>query len=193
MTINEPKGRKARPRPAAPTTPDPVEIAMEIAASGQTPAAAALEVLQTNAALMREQIGLARNERLRNRIKAVRDTALAFVVLLLAAGVLGFVWNARQASGLVIQPLSTPPDLTQRGLDSRAVSSQLLDRLNGLQAKTDSIRAANTFANNWEGDVSVEIPSTGVSIGELDRWLRGALGHEPRHGPRANILPRPRW
>ena len=178
MTINEPKGRKARPRPAAPTTPDPVEIAMEIAASGQTPEAAALEVLQTNAALMREQIGLARNERFRNRIKAVRDTALAFVVLLIAAGVLGFVWNARQASGLVIQPLSTPPDLTQRGLDSRAVSSQLLDRLNGLQAKTDSIRAANTFANNWEGDVSVEIPSTGVSIGELDRWLRGALGHE---------------
>ncbi|MFN9438343.1 MAG: hypothetical protein ACK57S_01665 [Brevundimonas sp.] len=42
MTIDEPKGRKARPRPAAPTTPDPVEIAMEIAASGQTPADAAL-------------------------------------------------------------------------------------------------------------------------------------------------------
>jgi tetratricopeptide (TPR) repeat protein len=178
MTIEEPKARRGRPRPAAPTTPDPVEIAMAIAAKGKTPAEAALEVLQTNAALMREQIGLARNERFRNRIKAVRDTALAFVVLLLAAGVLSFVWNARQASGLVIQPLSTPPDLTQRGLDSRAVSSQLLDRLNGLQAKTDSIRAANTYANNWEGDVSVEIPSTGVSIGELDRWLRGALGRE---------------
>ena len=178
MTINEPKGRKARPRPAAPTTPDPVEIAMEIAASGQTPAAAALEVLQTNAALMREQIGLARNERFRNRIKAVRDIALAFVVLLLAVGVLGFVWHARQASGLVIQPLSTPPDLAERGLDSQAVSSQLLDRLNRLQAETDSIRAANTYANNWQGHVSVEIPSTGVSIGELDRWLRGALGRE---------------
>ena len=178
MTIEEPKARRGRPRPAAPTTPDPVEIAMEIAATGKTPAEAALEVLQTNAALMREQIGLARNERFRNRIKAVRDTALAFVVLLLAAGGLGFVWNARQASGLVIQPLSTPPDLTQRGLDSRAVSSQLLDRLNRLQAETDSIRAANTYANNWQGDVSVEIPSTGVSIGELDRWLRGALGRE---------------
>jgi tetratricopeptide (TPR) repeat protein len=178
MTIDEPKGRKARPRPAAPTTPDPVEIAMEIAASGQTPAAAALEVLQTNAALMREQIGLARNERFRNRIKAVRDIAIAVVVLLLAAGVIGFVWNARQASGLVIQPLSTPPDLAERGLDSRAVSSQLLDRLNRLQAETDSIRAANTYASNWQGDVSVEIPSTGVSIGELDHWLRGTLGRE---------------
>ena len=173
-----PTRRSRRPRSAAPTTPDPVEIAMEIAASGQTPTAAALEVLHTNAALMREQIGLARNERFRNRIKAVRDFAIAFVVLLLAVGVLGFVWNARQASGLIIQPLSTPPDLAERGLDSQAVSSQLLDRLNRLQAETDSIRAANTYANNWQGDVSVEIPSTGVSIGELDRWLRGALGRE---------------
>jgi two-component system sensor histidine kinase RegB len=56
MTIEEPKARRGRPRPAAPTTPDPVEIAMAIAAKGKTPAEAALEVLQTNAALMREQI-----------------------------------------------------------------------------------------------------------------------------------------
>ena len=175
---NKPTGRSRRPRPAAPTTPDPVEIAMEIAVSGKSPSTAALEVLETNAALMREQIGLARNERFRNRIKAVRDIAIAVVVLLLAAGVISFVWNARQASGLVIQPLSTPPDLAERGLDSRAVSSQLLDRLNRLQAETDSIRAANTYASNWQGDVSVEIPSTGVSIGELDHWLRGTLGRE---------------
>ena len=189
---NKPTRRSRRPRPAAPTTPDPVEIAMEIVASGQTPGDAALEVLRINAALMREQIdvareeanlsreqiGLARNERFRNRIKAVRDIAIAVVVLLLAFGVIGFVWNAQQASGLVIQPLSTPPDLAERGLDSRAVSSQLLDRLNRLQAETESTRAANTYANNWQGDVSVEIPSTGVSIGELDRWLRGALGRE---------------
>jgi tetratricopeptide (TPR) repeat protein len=178
MTIEEPKARNRRQRPAAPTTPDPVEIAMEIEASGKSPSTAALDVLETNAALMREQIGLARNERFRNRIKAVRDIAIALVVVLLAVGVLGFVWNARQASGLIIQPLSTPPDLAERGLDSQAVSSQLLDRLNRLQAETDSIRAANTYANNWQGHVSVEIPSTGVSIGELDRWLRGALGRE---------------
>ena len=41
MTIEEPKARKGRQRPTAPNTPDPVEIAMEIAASGQTPADAA--------------------------------------------------------------------------------------------------------------------------------------------------------
>jgi tetratricopeptide (TPR) repeat protein len=174
----KPTGRSRRPRTAAPTTPDPVEIAMSAEASGKAQTGEASALLRRQAVLIDEQIGLARNERFRNRIKAVRDTALAFVVLLLAAGVIGFVWNARQASGLVIQPLSTPPDLAARGLDSRAVSSQLLDRLNRLQAETDSTRAANTYANNWQGDVSVEIPSTGVSIGELDHWLRGTLGRE---------------
>jgi tetratricopeptide (TPR) repeat protein len=177
----EPKTRRRRGiavEETRPTTPDPVEISMEIAASGQTPGDAALEVLRINAALMREQIGLARNERFRNRIKAVRDIAIALVVLLLAVGALGFVWNARQASGLVIQPLSTPPDLVARGLDGQAIASQIQDRLNQLQDDTDSSRPANTFANNWQGNVSVEIPSTGISIGELDQTLRAALGNE---------------
>ena len=107
MTIEEPKARKNRQRPPAPTTPDPVEIAMEAAASGQAPGEAALEVLRANAALIREQIGLARNERFRNRIKAMRDITLAVAVLLMLVGAIAFVWSARQASGLVIQPFST--------------------------------------------------------------------------------------
>jgi tetratricopeptide (TPR) repeat protein len=178
MTNDETRARNRRKRPAPPTTPDPVEIAMETAASGTAPGDAALEVLRANAALLREQIGLARNERFRNGMAAIREAALVAVALLLALGLIGFVWNARQAGGLVVQPISTPPDLMARGLDSRAVSSQLLDRLNRLQAQTDSIRAANTYSNNWQGDTSVEIPSTGVSVDELDRWLRKTLGHE---------------
>lgn len=178
MTNDEIKTRRRRKAPSPPTTPDPVEIAMEAAASGQAPGDAALEVLRANAALLREQIGLARNERFRNRMVAIREAALVALALLLALGLVGFVWNACRAGGLVVQPISTPPDLVARGLDSRAVSSQLLDRLNQLQAQTDSIRAANTYSNNWQGDTSVEIPSTGVSIDELDRWLRETLGHE---------------
>ena len=151
---------------------------METAATGHAPGDAALDVLRANAALIQQQIGLARNERFRNRIKAVRDIALAAGALMLAVGAGSMVWSAAQAKGLVIQPLSTPPDLVERGLTGAALASQLLDRLALLQASTDSSRAASTYANNWEGDISVEIPSTGVSIDELSRWLRRELGHE---------------
>jgi hypothetical protein len=156
MAIDEPKGRKARPRPAAPTTPDPVEIAMEIAASGQTPAAAALEVLQTNAALMREQIGLsreqiglARNERFRNRIRSVRDIAIAAMVVALVVAAGAVVWSASRTTGLVIQPFSVPPELVEDGLDGRAVAALFQDELVRLDAVSSSARPPSSFRNDW--------------------------------------------
>jgi len=36
--------------------------------------------------------------------------------------------------------------------------------------------AAETFRNDWGSEIQVEIPQTGVSIGELDKYLRQWLG-----------------
>ena len=55
MTNDETRTRSRRKRPAPPTTPDPIEIAMEAAASGEAPGDDAMEVLRANAELLREQ------------------------------------------------------------------------------------------------------------------------------------------
>jgi len=192
--MDEPKARKGRQRPAAPTTPDPVEIAMEIAASGQTPADAAMAVLHANAALMhdqagltreqislsREQIGLARNERFRNRIRAVRDMMLVLTILAVVGGAGSVVWSAHRSSGLVVEPFETPPGMAAGGVDGTVVASRLLDRLSAFQAATGSARAPATYANNWGDDLSVEVAQTGVSVGEVWRLLRQTLGQETR-------------
>ena len=153
---------------------------MEVAASGRAPGEAALEVLRANAALMREQIGLARNERFRNRIKAFRDLALAASV----AGVVGAaaltLWNANEASGLVVEALTVPPALAAQGMDGTVLAGRLLDRLSAMQAATDSARAPATFGSNWGNDLSVEVPQTGVSAGDLWRTMRQTLGDETR-------------
>jgi tetratricopeptide (TPR) repeat protein len=39
-------------------------------------------------------------------------------------------------------------------------------------------RPASTYANDWGGEIKVEIPETGVSIGELNRYLRQWLGSQ---------------
>ena len=185
MAIDEPKGRKARPRPAAPTTPDPVEIAMEIAASGQTPAAAALEVLQTNAALMREQIGLsreqiglARNERFRNRIRSVRDIAIAAMVVALVVAAGAVVWSASRTTGLVIQPFSVPPELVEDGLDGRAVAALFQDELVRLDAVSSSARPPSSFRNDWSEGITVEVEAGGLSLTDTYRALVRLLGNE---------------
>jgi hypothetical protein len=54
----------------------------------------------------------------------------------------------------------------------------MLDRLTDLQNRTISVRAAQSFDNNWGNDIKVEIPETGVSFGEAYRYLKVWLGHE---------------
>jgi len=73
-----------------------------------------------------------------------------------------------------------PPDLAQRGMTGQVVASELLDGLASLQRKTVTARPASTYANDWGGDIKVEIPETGISIGELNRYLRQWLGSETR-------------
>ena len=88
------------------------------------------------------------------------------------------VWQAHEDRGLVIEAFSVPPDLAQRGLTGQVAAAKVLDKLAALQAQTDSARAPSTYTNNWGDDLKVEIPETGVSVGELNRYLRQWLGRE---------------
>jgi tetratricopeptide (TPR) repeat protein len=106
------------------------------------------------------------------------EFAVAFIVLSVATFIAAAVWSAAHDDGLVIEAFSVPPDLAARGLTGQVVATEFQDRLSGMQAKTDSIRAANTFRNNWGDDVKVQIPDTGVSVGEFYRYLAAWLGHQ---------------
>jgi tetratricopeptide (TPR) repeat protein len=105
----------------------------------------------------------------------------SFVVAVVAAVVIALgvmVWNATQDHGLVVEAFSVPPDLAQRGVTGQVAAKQVLDRLAKLQAETVSVRPSNSYRNNWNDDLKVEIPETGVSLGEVQRLLNSWLGHE---------------
>jgi tetratricopeptide (TPR) repeat protein len=124
------------------------------------------------------QLAHLRVRRWKDRI-SIALHALCVVVGAAAAVLLGVViWQAHQDHGLVVQPFSVPPDLAARGLTGEVAAGKLLDKLAELQARTDSARPPSTYANNWGDDIKVEIPETGVSIGELNRLLRRWLGHQ---------------
>ena len=100
------------------------------------------------------------------------------VGLAAATGVGLMVWDAAHSNGLLIEPFSVPPDMAQKGLTGQVVASQVLDRLTTIQATTLSFRPPRSYANNWGKDIKVEIPETGVSIGEFRRFLREWLGND---------------
>jgi tetratricopeptide (TPR) repeat protein len=90
------------------------------------------------------------------------------------------VWIAAHDDGLIVESFSVPPDLAARGLTGQVVATQMLDNLSDLQARTVSARAPGSYANDWGNDLKVEIPDTGVSIGELNNYLHKLLGHQTR-------------
>jgi len=89
------------------------------------------------------------------------------------------VYGATLDHDLVIDAFSVPPDLAQRGFTGQVVASELLDKFGQMQAATLSFtQGAGAYRSEANETVKLEIPQTGVSIGELNRYLRSWLGRE---------------
>jgi tetratricopeptide (TPR) repeat protein len=168
-----------------------LSLALNSAANDKTVAAKAAVFLDEQTKLVRLQAAdLRKEDALRHwslRVRHVNDLlkltfglGAAFVVLIVAIALAALVWNAHEATGLLIQPINTPPDFAARGLDGTVLAHRLLDKLNGLVTEADkwSFRAADTVSGNWGNDSKVEIPETGISVFELSRFLRQSLGRE---------------
>jgi hypothetical protein len=166
-----------------------VGLAMHEASRDPGVAADAREFLRQQTIVLRLQAeDLRREDRLRHWSLRVRHTsdamklafefAAALIVLAIVAAVSAAVWSAAHDNSLVIEAFTVPPDMANRGLSGQAVASQLLDRLSAMQDATESARPANSYANDWGDDIKVQIPDTGVSVGEIYRILVRWLGHQ---------------
>jgi hypothetical protein len=125
-------------------------------------------------------IAAAKRKRYAERIRNGLATFAACVVGIVALAFVVMVWNAYDDRGLVVEAFSVPPDFAQKGITGKVVAAEVLDQVNLLQTQTHTARPAASFRNNWGDDIKVEIPDTGISIGELSRILHDKLGHATR-------------
>jgi tetratricopeptide (TPR) repeat protein len=79
---------------------------------------------------------------------------------------------------VVIEPFHAPPPLAARGIDGTVVAAMLLDDLSGLQDATRSTSAARGLSSAWSDNIKLDVPETGISIGEVSRLLRERFGHD---------------
>ena len=111
------------------------------------------------------------------RMGVLLRSATALVGIAVATALGAMVWDADHTKGLVIEPFSVPADMAQRGLTGQVIASQMIDKLTEM-ATHESSRDVQSYANNWGDNIKVEIPETGVSIGELQNFLKDWLGHD---------------
>ena len=116
-------------------------------------------------------------------LKLTLELGLGFLALALVAGVGLMVWNAARSDGLVLESFKVPPDLVEKGDTGDVLATRLLDKLNLIQdANGVQTRPGRSLSGSFGEDIKVEIPETGVSLGELYRFLRRWLGHESHIG-----------
>ena len=154
----------------APTTPDPIEIAMEAEAQDGAPDSPARRLLENQNRLIGWQIARERTS-VALRLLGVVTGAVAAIALV------AYAWQASQADGLVVEPLLTPPQLAARGLTGPVVARQVLDRIAELDRETDYYRSVRV-SDGWSQSASIPIPQTNFSLDDVDRALKRWLGRQ---------------
>jgi len=163
---------------ARPTTTNAVDVAMDLVGDDEV----ARTLLEKHGRLVDQQI---RGEKLEHRNKLAMIAFRSVLAAAALAVVVGFGWmvfNARSDHGLVIEALSVPPDLVARGLTGEAMAANLADKLAEIDSTARSFRSPETMTVNWGNEVKIQIPETGVSIGEVDAFLRRTLGGQTTIG-----------
>jgi tetratricopeptide (TPR) repeat protein len=175
-----PKAERRPRREAMPDTPDPIEIAMVAAVSGKPIPNVARRILEEQADFIHAQRDEIRLRHIGELVRAALWAILA-VAALAIVGLLGaLIYHASRADSLIVESFRVPPAMAQQGLTGDVVATEVLDKIAEFQDKTDSVRAATSYDNNWGDDLKIDIPNTGATADQIWKLLRGWLGKETR-------------
>ena len=112
------------------------------------------------------------------RLRVGLQIVTVLVVTALALGGLVMLRDAFSSRSVVVEPFDAPPALAARGLSGKVVAGGVLDGLTRLQTATHAAAAKRNLMDAWTSDIKIEVPETGISIGEIDRLLHERFGHD---------------
>jgi tetratricopeptide (TPR) repeat protein len=118
----------------------------------------------------------------RERFQLAFQAFLALAASVVAVLAINMLLDAFASRRVIVEAFDTPPALAARGLSPKAVAGDVLDGLTRLQAATRATDQKRDLANAWDQDVKIEVPDTGVSVGEIDRLLHARFGHDVHIG-----------
>jgi tetratricopeptide (TPR) repeat protein len=136
------------------------------------------------------QLSRLRLGRFSDQVKAALQVMIGLVGVAIVIGLVIAAWNASQADGMVVDAFSVPPQFAQDGITGEVVAGDLTHRIGAIRniAVRDSLASSKNVHEDSAEDIKVEIPETGVSLGQLWRYLRLWLGHERHLGGNLRLL-----
>ena len=134
------------------------------------------EILQAEHAFELSHLGW---RRFGDQMKGALQILIVILGSLLLIAIVITLWNARNAGGVVVESFSAPPNFAARGIGGDVVAGDLTNRIAAIRRNgaLTSYSSAQDVRSARQDDIRVEIPETGISLGEVWRYLRGWLGH----------------
>ena len=127
---------------------------------------------------LRHQSHLLRGQRLGQAIRITFQIAIALIAIIIAIGIGVMLHDAFNSRNVIVEPFETPPVLAPGGVTGKVVASGLLDALTRLQNATRSGMQKRDLSNAWANEVTLSVPETGLSLGEISRVLTARFGHD---------------
>ncbi len=146
------------------------------------------EVLRDEHALrvvhLRHQSHLLLGQRLGQAIRLAFQVVIALVVIVIGIGIAVMLHDAFTSHSVVIDAFEAPATLSARGVTGTVVANDVLDELTRMQDATHTAVTdlKRSLSNAWSNQVKVDVPETGISLGEISRLLRARFGHDVHIG-----------
>ncbi len=122
-----------------------------------------------------------RGQRVAQSLRIGFQVAIALLVIVIGAGIAMMLHDAFTSHSVVIDSFNAPSGLASRGVTGTVVASEVLNELTRLQQATrssDLAQQKRSLSNGWSNEVRVDVPETGVSLGEISQLLRARFGHD---------------
>ncbi len=125
-------------------------------------------------------IAAAKRRRYADHMRNGLYTFIALIALGVLLAATRMTLEAMSDQSLVVEDFTVPSDLAARGITSQALAEDLASRVAAIRATANrvSVSSSSEVRANQTGVLKVQIPETGISVDELERFLHRWLGHQ---------------
>jgi tetratricopeptide (TPR) repeat protein len=127
---------------------------------------------------LRNQLREEKVRRFGLRLRVGFQLFIALAATVIGIGVAIMIRDAVSSRSVVIDPFEIVPNIATQVPSGKIVAAGLLDVLTQIQAANRSSAEHRALSNAWTNDITIEVPETGISFGQLERILKTRFGHD---------------
>ena len=112
------------------------------------------------------------------RLRTGFQIFFALFATVIGMGLAIVIYTAIQSRSVVIDPIDIAPNVAADVPSGKIVAAGLLDVLTKIQAASRANIEHRNLSNAWTNQISIDVPETGISIGQLERMIKTRFGHD---------------